>query len=359
MKRRLSIVLAAVLLVAVVVVIVLDQQGEGVAEPQPVRGVIGSEKQAFFHDQRVIDAFAKHGLRVEVDTAGSRQIATTVDLAKYEFVFPSSSPAAQRIQRDRKITAGYTPFQSPIAVATFEPIVQLLKANGVVRGDIGGGQLDVAKYLEFAKSGTRWDQLPGNTVFPARKNMLITTTDPRDSNSASMYLAIMSFVANGNAVVSTEEAENRLLPQLTKLFLDQGYTQNSTEGPFEDYLAAGMGKTPLALIYESQFLDRQLRGDGSVRPDMRMLYTAPTVFSKHTLVPLSPNGDRVGQLLTTDPELVRLAAMFGFRPNDSQAFRTVLTEKGVPVPAELVDIIEPPSYETLERMLDAIGRQYR
>lgn len=355
MKRRLSIVLAAVLLVAVVVVIVLDQQGEGVAEPQPVRGVIGSEKQAFFHDQRVIDAFAKHGLRVEVDTAGSRQIATTVDLAKYEFVFPSSSPAAQRIQRDRKITAGYTPFQSPIAVATFEPIVQLLTANGVVRN----GQLDVAKYLEFAKSGTRWDQLPGNTVFPARKNMLITTTDPRDSNSASMYLAIMSFVANGNAVVSTEEAENRLLPQLTKLFLDQGYTQNSTEGPFEDYLAAGMGKTPLALIYESQFLDRQLRGDGSVRPDMRMLYTAPTVFSKHTLVPLSPNGDRVGQLLTTDPELVRLAAMFGFRPNDSQAFRTVLTEKGVPVPAELVDIIEPPSYETLERMLDAIGRQYR
>ncbi|RSM71494.1 hypothetical protein DMH04_43920 [Kibdelosporangium aridum] len=355
MKRRLSIVLAAVLLVAVVVVIVLDQQGEGVAEPQTVRGVIGSEKQAFFHDRRVIDAFAKHGLRVEVDTAGSRQIATTVDLAKYEFVFPSSSPAAQRIQRDRKITAGYTPFQSPMAVATFEPIVQLLTANGVVRD----GQLDVAKYLEFAKSGTRWDQLPGNTVFPARKNMLITTTDPRDSNSASMYLAIMSFVANGNAVVSTEEAENRLLPQLTKLFLDQGYTQNSTEGPFEDYLAAGMGKTPLALIYESQFLDRQLRTDGSIRPDMRMLYIAPTVFSKHTLVPLAPNGDRVGQLLTTDPELARLAATFGFRPTDARAFTQVLTEKGVPVPAELVDIIEPPSYETLERMLDAIGRQYR
>ncbi|CAM3633992.1 hypothetical protein KIPE111705_18055 [Kibdelosporangium persicum] len=355
MKRRLSIVLAAVLLVAVVVVVVLDQQGESSGEVQPVRGVIGSEKLAFFHDQRVIDAFARHGLRVEVDSAGSRQIATTVDLGGYEFVFPSSSPAAQRIQRDRKITAGYTPFQSPMAVATFEPIVRLLTAHGVVRD----GKLDVARYLELAKAGTRWDQLPGNTVFPARKNMLITTTDPRDSNSASMYLAIMSFVANGNTVVSTQEAEDRLLPQLSRLFLDQGYTQNSSEGPFEDYLAAGMGKTPLALIYESQFLDRQIRGDGAIRPDMRMLYTAPTVFSKHTLVPLSPNGERVGQLLTTDPELVRLAATFGFRTNDSRAFTQVLTERGVAVPGDLVDIVEPPSYETLERMLDAIGRQYR
>ncbi|ONI77069.1 hypothetical protein ALI144C_33760 [Actinosynnema sp. ALI-1.44] len=355
MKRRLSIVLAALLLVAVVVVIVIDQRGEGEPDARVVRGVIGSEKLAFFHDKRVIDVFAKHGLRVEVDPAGSRQIATSVDLGRYEFVFPSSSPAAQRIQRDRKITAGYTPFSSPMAVATFEPIVALLTANGVIRN----GQLDVAKYLELAKAGTRWDQLPGNTAFPARKNLLITTTDPRESNSASMYLAIVSFVANGNTVVSTEEASTKLLPQLTKLFLDQGYTQNSTEGPFEDYLAAGMGKTPLALIYESQFLDRQIRGDGAIRPDMRMLYLAPTVFSKHTLVPLSDNGDKVGQLLTTDPELTRLAATFGFRPTDSRVLGQVLTEKGVAAPPELVDIIEPPSYETLERMLDTIGRQYR
>jgi hypothetical protein len=286
-KRRLSIALAVVLLVAVAVVIVLDRSDDSASGTpggtQVVRGVIGSEKAAFFRDQRVIDAFARHGLRVEVDTAGSRQIATTVDLAKYDFVFPSSSPAAQRIQRDRKIATGYPVFSSPMAVATFEPIVALLTANGVVRSGTGGEQvLDVGKYLQLAEAGTRWDQLAGNTAFPARKNVLITTTDPRESNSAAMYLAIVSFVANGNAVVSTPAAENKLLPSLTRLFLDQGYTQNSTEGPFEDYLAAGMGKTPLALIYESQFLDRRIRADAAIRPDMRMLYLAPTVFSKHT-----------------------------------------------------------------------------
>ena len=132
--------------------------------------------------------------------------------------------------------------------------------------------LDIAKYLDLAKAGTRWDQLPGNTAYPARKNVLVTTTDPRESNSAAMYLSIVSFVANGNAVVSTPEQEAKVLPTVAKLFLDQGYTQNSTEGPFEDYLSAGMGKTPLALIYESQFVGRVVRGDGSIRPDMRMLY---------------------------------------------------------------------------------------
>ncbi|MFJ4101481.1 hypothetical protein [Amycolatopsis japonica] len=362
MKRRLSIGLAVVLLLAVAAVIVWGRDGdENTAQGTDlttVRGVIGSEKLAFFSDKRVADVFAKHGLKVEVDTAGSRQIAS-MDLGKYEFAFPSSSPAAQRIQRDHQVTGVHTPFQSPMAVATFEPIVNLLSANGIVRKGAGDYQvLDIAKYLEAAQKGTRWDQLPGNTAFPARKNVLVTTTDPRESNSAAMYLSIVSFVANGNNVVSTPEAEAKVLPAVSKLFIDQGYTQNSTEGPFEDYLAAGMGKTPMALIYESQFVDRLVRADGSIRPDMRLLYTAPTVYSKHTLVPLKPNGDQVGRLLATDPELGKLAATFGLRTGDPRLFAAVVAAAKAPVPADLVDAVEPPSYETLERLLDAVKKQY-
>ncbi|WP_309111070.1 hypothetical protein [Saccharothrix sp.] len=354
MKRRLSIGLAVVLLLAVVAVVVWGREDEPDSEITVVRGVIGSEKQAFFTDPRVVEAFAKHKIKVEVDTAGSRQIATTVDLGKYEFAFPSSSPAAQKIQRDRKVTTVHTPFQSPMAVATFEPIVKLLEANGAVRKGAGDYQvLDIAEYLELADR--RWDQLPGNTAYPARKNVLITTTDPRESNSAAMYLSIVSFVANGNAVVSSAEQEAKVLPRIAKLFLDQGYTQNSTEGPFEDYLSAGMGKSPMVLVYESQYVDRLIRADGSIRPDMRMLYTAPTVYSKHTLVPLSPNGDRVGRLLATDPELGRLAATFGFRTTSPKLFAEVAGDKA---PADLVDAVEPPSFETLERLLDEVKKQY-
>ncbi|MGM1060717.1 hypothetical protein [Saccharothrix sp. Mg75] len=353
MKRRLSIGLAAVLLAAVVAVVLRDRPDEAAGRGglTTVRGVIGSEKLAFFRDPRVVERFAAHGLSVEVDTAGSRQIATSVDLGEYAFAFPSSSPAAQRIQRDRGTTTAYTPFQSPMAVASFEPVVQLLEAAGAVRRGPGDYRvLDVAEVLELA--GTRWDQLPGNTAYPARRNVLVTTTNPAESNSAAMYLSAAAFVANGNAAVTGPEQEARVLPLVTGLFRGQGYTQNSTEGPFEDYLSAGMGKAPLALVYESQYLDRVLRGDGSIRPDMRLLYLAPTVYSKHTLVPLDERGDEVGRLLSTDAALGGLAAAFGFRTTDPAHFAGAVGDKA---PADLVDVVEPPSFEVLERLLDAVG----
>ena len=65
-KRRLSIGLAVVLLLAVVAVVIWGRGdgGSSAGDLTTVRGVIGSEKQAFFTDQRVVDAFAKHGLKV-------------------------------------------------------------------------------------------------------------------------------------------------------------------------------------------------------------------------------------------------------------------------------------------------------
>ncbi|SDO31482.1 hypothetical protein [Lentzea jiangxiensis] len=356
MKRTLGIGLAVVLLAGVVTAIVLGR-GDGAAGLRTVRGVIGSEKLAFFADQRVKDVFARHGLVVEVDPAGSRQIATATDLEPYDFAFPSSAPAAEKIQRDRKAARTYAPFSSPMVVATFDPIVDLLAKAGVVKAGPGYRTFDVQAYLAIAATGTRWDQLPGNSFYPARKNLLVTTTDPRDSNSAAMYLAITSFVANGG-VVSSPDAEAKVLPAVSRLFLEQGYTQSSTEGPFEDYLSAGMGKTPLVLAYEAQFVDRVVRGDSTVRPDMELLYPAPTVLSKHTLVPLREAGDRVGQLLQTDAELGRLAAAFGFRTADPKHFDDVVREKRLTVPRTIVDVVEPPAHETLERMLEAIAKQY-
>ncbi|PWK88371.1 hypothetical protein C8D88_103567 [Lentzea atacamensis] len=86
----------------------------------------------------------------------------------------------------------------------------------MVKQGPGYQTFDVQAYLELAAKGTRWDQLPGNTAYPARKNLLVTTTDPRDSNSAAMYLAITSFVAHGG-VVSSQEAENKVLPAVSKM----------------------------------------------------------------------------------------------------------------------------------------------
>ncbi|MFD1049542.1 WD40 repeat domain-containing protein, partial [Kibdelosporangium lantanae] len=55
------------------------------------------------------------------------------------------------------------------------------------------------------------------------------------------------------------------------------------DGTFQVWdMARPTAPTPMVLVYESQFLDRQIRNDGSIRPDMKMLYLSPTVYSKHT-----------------------------------------------------------------------------
>ena len=52
-----------------------------------------------------------------------------------------------------------------------------------------------------------------------------------------------------------------LAQKLAELFQRQGFQENYVNGAFDDYLSIGMGKTPLAFIYESQMLAQALKGE--------------------------------------------------------------------------------------------------
>lgn len=356
-KGFLSLV-AAVVVVAAAVVVVVNVSQDDPPPPPPltiVRGVIGSEKKAFFEDPRVQQALAGQGLKVEVESAGSRQIATSINLDRYDFAFPSSAPAGESIQRTRHVSTKYTPFSSPMAIATFQPIVDVLTKAGVVKkGPVPTFSVD--RYLGLVTSGTKWAQLSRNSAYPVDKNVLVSTTDPRTSNSAAMYLATASYVANGNAVVHGATAEKSVLPLMTQLFTSQGYTDNTSEGPFNEYLTVGMGPTPMVWIYEAQYVDAAARG--RLKPGMVLMYPSPTVLSQHTLVPLTPAGDRIGRLLSTDPELQGLAAEHGLRSGDAARFAKVAADHNVPVPKDLIDVVDIPSYDTLEHLLDGVAKSY-
>jgi hypothetical protein len=362
-RRALSLVLAALLAVGVAVAIVASVRDRTAADAPPplatVRGVIGSEKQPFFRDPEVAAAFARHGISVQVDTAGSREIATRVDLDGYDFAFPAGIPAAERIRRERKITAFYQPFYTPMAVGTFKPIAQLL-AKAKVASPLADGywRFDMRRYLALVEAKTRWNELPGNTVYPARKSLLIASTDVRTSNSAAMYLAVASYVSNGERVVENAAQGDKVVDAVAPLFLGQGFSEYSSEGPFEDYLTIGVGKTPMVMIYEAQYLARAAAQDGSIGEDRVLMYPEPTVLTKHTLVPLKPAGDRVGRLLTGDPELQRLAVKYGFRTADAATVRKYLADRKVPAPPDLVTIVEPPTYEALEHLITRIQQRY-
>ena len=112
----------------------------------------------------------------------------------------------------------------------------------------------------------------------------------------------------------------------------------------------------MVMIYEAQYLSLRESHDSALTNDMVLMYPTPTVLSKHTLVPLKPNGDRVGRLLLSDPALQRLVARYGFHTSNPSTFDAYLKAQGVPVPPQLVNVIEPPGYDQLETMITGIDR---
>ena len=163
--------------------------------------------------------------------------------------------------KERKISQTYVPFFTPMAVASFRSIANLLAAAGVAHHTANGWTLDMKAYLALTNKNTRWDQLKDNTSYPVNKSILITSTDISTSNSAAMYAAITSYVANGDNVVTSPAAAQTVIPSVEPLFLRQGFAESSSEAPFDDYLSIGVGKTPLVMIYESQFIDRAASKD--------------------------------------------------------------------------------------------------
>jgi len=358
LSRILGIGLAALLAVGVLAAIVISytQSHSSSTHLTAVKGVIGSEKLPFFRDAGVIAEFHARGYDVQVDTAGSRQIATSVDLSKYDFAFPAGEPAAIKIQKDHHATATYPPFYTPMAIATFTSIVDLLKSMGVVTTSGGVQVLDMKAFLALVAQNKRWTDIPNNTSYPAGKSIIITSTDPTTSNSAAMYLSIASYVANGNNVVQDQTQAQTVLPAVAPLFTRQGFTLSSTEAPFEDYLTIGIGKDPMVMIYEAQFVSRLAAKDGSITNTRTMIYPTPTVFSKHTVVPLNAKGDAIGRLLVGDAKLQSLAVKYGFRTNDTAAFNKYLTDRGVTPPSPPVNVIDPPTYDNLEALITGIGK---
>ncbi|MCX7206444.1 MAG: hypothetical protein NT086_10770 [Proteobacteria bacterium] len=323
------------------------------------RGLIGSEKEPFYRDPRVIQAFARLGLQVEVQKAGSREMAVHPDLKSFDFGHPAGSPAALRLKQVMKAQKLYTPFFTPMAVASWQKLIPMLESNGLVQRRDGAYYIiDMKRLLEFISTGKRWRELKNNTAYDSGRSVLISSTDVRKSNSGAMYLALASYLLNDNNVVQSDAEVQKVLPLVSPLFLKQGFQESSSAGPFDDYTSMGIGKAPLVMVYESQFLEFQSKLP-QANPDMLLLYPQPTAFTKHVLVPFTEAGNRVGEALEHDAELQKLAAEYGYRGSAIAHFSEFLKQKKLSAPTTLVDVIDPPSFEMLERMIEGIAQQLK
>jgi hypothetical protein len=326
---------------------------------EQVRGLIGSEKEGFYNDPRVQAVLRKNALAVVFEKVGSRAIAQRTDLKSFDFAHPAGAPAAQKIQQSVKAEQVFTPFFTPMVVASWKQLLPTLMAEGLVKKEADNYYLvDMPRLVSLMDKGTRWKDLKDNSAYAVSKSVLVSSTDVRRSNSGAMYLALASYVANGNNVVQSDAEVQKVLPLMTSIFLKQGFQEGSSAGPFEDYVSMGLGKAPMVMVYESQFLEYLGKAADKPNADMVLLYPKPTLFTKHVFVALSPRGARLGHLLETDPELQTIAVEYGYRTSNQTLFAKALADKKLPLPPTLVDVIDPPSFEVLERMIVEIEKKY-
>ncbi len=356
-----AVVLALLLSVAIYVSVQRAAVERAARAVVAAHGIVGSEKGPFFNDPAVISEFRKNGVDIHVQTEGSREQATTGTKDGGDFYFPAGEPAGRALAKKLGVNDASTPFYTPMVIASWEPIAKILERNGIVkRAGSYWYVVQMPKLLDLVRQQKRWNEIPGNTDYAVGKTVLISSTDARKSNSADMYLALASYVFNNNEIVTRSDQVAKLQPDLNSLFLRQGFQESSSAGPFDDYVTIGIGKTPMVMAYEQQWIEYLVSHSKGDRPaGMVLLYPKPTIFTKHTIVPTDDTGRKVAQLLETDPVLRTLEIQHGFRNDDVGQLRTFWKSQGIDLPQQVLDVVDPPSFEVLESMIGGIERAYK
>ncbi len=344
-----------------------------------ITGLIALDVEPYFADERVRKILAEKRLSVQTTRVGSRDMAGKVTAAAAaqtvpDFLFPSGVVAANQIaDAARKANINTTqssPFFTPMVIASWTPIAKILVANGVAKpiGERTYG-VDMSKLTTLMLAKKRWKDLQGAAGYDVTRSVLVSTTDVRRSNSAAMYLALTSQAINGDIVTDRATAQAVSI-KVAELFKRQGYQENYVNGNFDDYVSIGIGKTPMAFLYENQMVQFALSkkvgaaeaanagGMGTgIAKEMVLMYPQPTIVNKVVFVAVTERARKLAELLGSHPELQRIAVEYGFRIADSGVFMKAVQPTGLAVEERLTQVVDPPSFEIMLEMIDAVSKE--
>ncbi|MFK4599367.1 hypothetical protein [Streptomyces pristinaespiralis] len=349
----------------------------------PFQGVIILEgkmasKRDFFEDEEVQRILMKHHIRVHITASGSREVAIR-DISSYDFVFPSGQPAGDLITAERAKSNQYAkvhrPFVSPIVLATYREYARTLEKAGVAKAHRGTGAdadqppyyvLDMAGFLRHIHDKKRWDDIGIERQGIANANRIVAQTpDVCGSNSAGTYLALVAFTwhGDGEEVPDTDqEADAR--GRAIKHLMEQGLPAADV---FRTYVSPeGKNIAPVVVAYEHQYLAYQLnyKARSKKLDEQRvLLYPSGQFVTQPQFIALNEDGDRLGELITHDPELRQRAMELGFRILDptgqvaGDQLTRFLEDRGIPAPATEGDDTRTamPRLRYLERMISVVG----
>jgi hypothetical protein len=347
----------------------IEGEAKRAAAMVELNGLIALDVEPFFKDPRVIKVLEENNFRANVVRVGSREMAgKVVKESSPDFFMPSGVVAGNQISDAAKkagyTTATYSPFYTPMVIASWAPIAKILASNKIAEPAADAGakdsvyNVDLAKLVDVMLAKKRWRDLPNSAGYDVGRSVLISTTDVRKSNSAAMYLALTSYAINGSETISNRESARKVALQVAELFKRQGYQESYVNGNFDDYVGIGIGKTPLAFIYENQLVSYALARK-SIDKDMVLMYPKPTIFNKVVVVTMRDKAKAFADLLGTNPALLQIATEYGFRTANSASLVEASVKAGLAIKPRIVDVVDPPSYEMMSEMIDVITAELK
>ena len=322
-----------------------------------LKGIITSEKENFFRDERVTAIFKKEGLDIQFERWASGKMAKVSDIKEFgeyaDFVFPPGVQTSDKIKNNLKRAQAYNVFYSPMVVATWKPIEEILKNNNLTIQTNSYTALDMNKFLPLMSNKVKWRDFKKSDENKIKKKVLIFTSDARYSNAAKMFIALTGYIYNNGEVITTQEQVNKISPMIKNLMNAQGHRESSSTNLLQDYMAIGMGKTPLVFGYESEFVEQVVKNKAA-NPKMVLMYPSPTMFTKHVMVIFKPEAKKLVNLMLTNKELQQIASEYGFRFAGNNHVKESAAKYGLTIPEEVVDVVDPPSFDILEQMVTVI-----
>jgi hypothetical protein len=323
-------------------------------------GFIGGEKQAFLADPDVISALGSYGLEVDARVAGSVEMVREQALLSQNpaFLWPSSSimvdlakKSGVRVRNDQVV------LNSPVVVYTWQPVVDGLMKNGIVKTTADKHyQLDLKALLQAILDNADWSKLGVDALYG---KVRIVSTDPNRSNSGFMFAGLVLSLLAGDVAKADDLAQYG--PQAQTIFRNMGFKSPSSGKLFEQYLAGGLGGEPLIVGYENQLVewiladparwDRVMKGGGA-KPVV--LYPRPTVYSAHPLIVIDAVADRLLEALLS-PKLQELAwTRHGFRGPLGAVTGTLDASIAGMLPAEVDAILPMPDADVMLQLLQLL-----
>lgn len=377
-RRRLLVAFLPVLAAVLTGVAVLAVSGNVLLPFERVVTLEGkmASKRDFFEDKEVQRLLLKHHIRVHITHSGSREVAIR-DISSYDFVFPSGQPAGDLITGQRAAKNQYVkvhrPFVSPLVLATYREYAETLEAAKIVTPQRASGKgrplyyvVDMQKLLESIDDEKRWNEIGiQNHGITNANRILAQSPDVCGSNSAGTYLALVAFTWHGekDEVPDTDkEADDRAVA--VKHLLEQGLPAADV---FRTYLSPeGKGIAPVVVAYEHQYLAYQVQYQAESKEldsERVLLYPDNKFVTQPQFIALNMKGDRLGELITHDPELRQRAMELGFRILDPSGevsgdkLSQFLRGRDIPVPSMEGDNTRTsmPRLRFLERMISIVG----